>query len=366
MTSPLESKLLAKIQATADPAVRAEHVADLACYLARIGEFDRAEQFRSELRRDYGDGRDLRVSVLIMTLEALLLYFRELSPKAKDRLVRAKLLCGAGKEQQLLALTSAWLAHIEFNLGEFEAMETSIGDCINSLSADDGSAECRVALVLGDAFMHCGGPVPARRWYERARLAATKLGDQAAVGALTYNRAALRVASLRTASLTLPYENHDFALAKSELSSAINYQAVAGLLSLDHLLKAAQVGVLILEQNFNAALTAIDAIFESGSIPPTYSAQLTLKSDRARCAAELGQVDLAKSCAQGISTSEVRSLEPDDSALCFSNLARCTFLCGDISLSENFAQEMRDALRIHTERTSRLRKLVARYEMAGA
>jgi hypothetical protein len=155
VVSPLESRLTARIAEATDESLRGIYLAELACYYARVGDFDRAESHRVELRSVFGDGRDLRVSVLIMTLEALLLYFRELSPAARDRLLRARLLCAAGKEHRLLALTSAWLAHIDFNLDRFDEMSESIALGIESLDADDGAAECRLALVLGDAFMYC-------------------------------------------------------------------------------------------------------------------------------------------------------------------------------------------------------------------
>lgn len=326
MASPLEGRLTSKIAETADESQRGIYLAELACYYARIGEFDRAEAYRVDLRKVFGDGRDLRVSVLIMTLEALLLYFKELSPAARDRLLRAKLLCAAGKEHRLLALTSAWLAHVDFNLDRFDDMAESIATSLKSLDADDGTAECRLSLVLGDAFLYCNHEAAAKHWYERARVSATRLGDQAAIGAMTYNRAALRVANLRMSQLSHPGHVVDYSLAKAELKSATNYQVVAGLRSLDHLLKAAQVGVLMLERNFTKASDEIDSVLGTGEVPAHSGAFLTLHADRLTCFVELEDLSAARQCAAAFAEADWKSLSPDDRAHCLSALEEAAIL----------------------------------------
>ena len=95
MTSPLVRRLVANIDLCHDTERRACHVAELACYWARVGEFEEAERLRTELRRDFGDCRSVRVSVLIMCIEALLMYFRELSPLARGRMAGANVLSTA-------------------------------------------------------------------------------------------------------------------------------------------------------------------------------------------------------------------------------------------------------------------------------
>jgi hypothetical protein len=147
------------IQERRDPEARAMLLAELACYYARIGEFEDAETMRRDLRAEFSDGHSAPVSILIMVLESLLLYFRELSPLARDRMLRANLLSKAFREKRLVLLTSAWLAHIDFNQGRFDSMATAIQSTLETIESDDGTANCRVFLVLGDAFSFCGQPV---------------------------------------------------------------------------------------------------------------------------------------------------------------------------------------------------------------
>ncbi len=344
MASPLETRLVARIAQATEESARGIHVAELACYWARTGDFERAESSRVELRKVFGDGRDLRVSVLIMILEALLLYFKDLSPAAKDRLVRAKLLCAAGKESRLLGLTSAWLAHIQFNLGQFEDMAASIATSLDSLEADDGTAECRLSLVLGDAFMYSSQEAVARNWYERARVTATQLGDQAAIGAMTYNRAALRVANLRVTQLAKHGQSVDFSLAKAEVKSATNYQAVAGLRSLDHLLKEAQIGILMLEQDFQNALPEIERVLDSGQVPRHSGAFFTLRADRIACLTRIGAIDSAQQFAGEFKEVNLEALSPDDRALCLASLEALASISESRRTTSDISIQVQDAL----------------------
>lgn len=361
MASPLENRLTAKIAETTEETARGIYAAELACYWARTGDFERAETYRVELRKVFGDGRDLRVSVLIMILEALLLYFKDLSPAARDRLLRAQLLCSAGKERRLIALTSAWLAHIDFNLDQFERMSTALATCLDSLDADDGTAECRVSLVLGDAFMHSEEETAAKSWYERARNSATRLGDQAAIGAMTYNRAALRVSNLRIGQLLDQRQSFDISLAKSEVKSATNYQAVAGLRSLDHLIKAAQVGIFMLELDYANALLHIEQILKSKEVPKHSGAFYTLQADRVTCLVKLGKIQLAQISSDELTEISLNSLNPDDRALCFSALMELKQALMDKQTLITYNTQKQSALTQFIELRRSLRASIEKY-----
>ena len=108
-----------------------------------------------------------------MLLEGLMLYYKELSPKARDRIFRANVLSSTFRVHELTALTSAWLAHIDFNKCHFSTMASEVRKCKEFIAFDDGSANCRVSLVLGDAFLYSGQRHYSQIWYERARSAAT-------------------------------------------------------------------------------------------------------------------------------------------------------------------------------------------------
>lgn len=366
MTSPLEARLLAKIAVSQDPTERAVQCAELACYYARVGNFNEAELLRSELRAEYGNGKDLRVSVLIMTAEALLLYFRELSPAAGDRVARAQLLCTAAGEQRLLALTSSWAAHIDFNEGRFDAMVKSIDSCLRALAADDGTADCRISLVLMNAFLYAGRADLARPWYERAHRNATKIGDQAAIAAMIYNRSALKVSAARIARISEKTPSADFAMAAAELRSAINYEGMTGLLSLDHLLGCAQVSVLIYENRYEEALNQINDLFSANKVAAGTGLFALLSADQARCLAELGRTDEARTVLRKQEEFLTGDLTPDDLALCHASLETCASLLGDESRIEAHRTAKKKALAEHQIVVNQLLMKILKYsEVAG-
>lgn len=361
MISPLETRLLTSIAESRDATDQAIHRAELACYYARVGRFDEAEVLRKELRSVYGDGRDLRVSVLIMTAEALLLYFKDLSPTAGDRVARAKLLCAAAKESRLLALTAAWAAHIDFNEGRFEAMAASIAACIANLHADDGTATCRLALVLLNCHLHSGQLDSAKPWFELAHRSATKIGDQAAIGAMIYNKAALRVSLARIARINEQTVQDDFSLAAAELRSATNYQGIAGLLSLDYLLNCGKASALVHEGKFNRALSEIDSIISSGTVSPNSGLSAILLADRARCLSELGRTEEARLALVSHERSLPCDLSADDLAICYDSLEHCARLVGDSVKAEEHRAAKFGALTTHNAVIARLKEKVAKF-----
>ena len=358
MASPLVNRLEMAFQATNDPIEKAVLSAHIACYQARVGEFDDAESRRSALRKDFGDGHSARVSILIMCLDGLLLYFKDLDRNARDRLLRANLISVACRERALMALTAAWLAHIDFNLGHYESMAQEIANCDLVIDADDGTAACRVALVLGDAFSYAQKQESARRWYEHARQIATRIGDQAAVGAITYNRAALHVSAARVGGLTAPCNVEDIAFANAEVRTAVNYQALAGLSSLDHLLRSASIGVMMLEERFQDASIAIASLVVSSSAPSESAELALLHADHARCLARLGHTELAHESALKAKAIKAEKFDADDRALVLDALGQFHAALGDDVEAAKFSADMRVALGEHCQTIERLVSLL--------
>lgn len=365
LKAPLVQRLEAEIRAAGDEETRAELLAQLACYQARVGEFDHAERIRTELRSIYSDGRSPKVSIRIMCAEGLLLFYRALDPGARDRMFRANLLSVALSLPKLVALTSAWMAHIDFNAGRFDSMAKAASMCLASLDADDGSAECRIALVLGDAFLYGGNEEVSRNWYERARLLANRLGDHAAVGALTYNRAALHLVGARIDGLGGKVDPSRIALTCAEIRSAVNYQAVAQLSSLDHLLRSASASSLMLEERYSEASMAILKLIASSEVP-TGSAELALLySDSAFCLAKVGDSRLAEEMAAAAVEIDAARFDFDDQALIYDGLARYFGVIDDLGRVSELHAMADQSLARHRETIADLNRLIAPF-ISGA
>ncbi len=362
MTSPLVTRLLAELNATANPEDRALLLAELGCYWARVGEFDQSENIRQELRREFGDGRSIRVSILIMIVEALQLYYRDLSPAARDRMSRASLLSRACQNQPLLALTSAWMAHIEFNQARFDSMINELAICLGALEPDSGFAECRVSLVFGDALLLAGQPAESQAWYEKARRAAIRIGDQAAVGAMTYNRAALRVARTRYEGLRPGAAPVDIPLLRLDVESAINYQYIAQLRSLDHLLATARVGLLILQERWVEVIPLIESLLSSVDVISGTAQHTLLSADYAHALAKGGRRDDAVRQLLEVLALMPTSLPSDDRCLTLASLRQAAVQTGQTNLLADLQAQLDAAIDRHEEVMLALRTKLSRFD----
>ena len=358
MTAPLVMRLEAELLTTIDPVDRALLTVQIACYQARIGEFESAESKRVELRREFGTGQNARVSIMIMCLEGLLLYFKDLDPAARDRLLRANVISVACSERPLIALTSAWLSHIDFNQARYDSMARALAKCFESIDADDGTASCRAALVLGDAFTFTNKIAQAKAWYEHARFTANRIGDQAAVGAITYNRAALHVASGRVRRLTTPLDSSEISFIDAEVRSAINYQYVARLISLDHLLRSSSIGVLMLEEQFERACLAINEVVASSEVPRGSAELALLYADQAHCLARLGRISDAAIPAQAATAIATDQFDADDRAVIFGALGDYHLASGEESSAASWKRACQTALEEHQKTIDSLTTLL--------
>ncbi|MDE2473371.1 MAG: hypothetical protein KGL35_32850 [Bradyrhizobium sp.] len=362
MTSPLVSRLLSEIGRASDIETRYSLMAELGCYWARIGEFQEAERIRQEVRSRFGDGRSLQVSVRVMCLEGLQLYFTKLDPKARDRFVRAHLLSKAAGSRPLIALTSSWLSHIDFNLNRFDDMAQHAAECLSSLDGEsDVMADCRVSLVLGDALLYAGEVTHSNRWYERARRCATSSGDQAAIGAMTYNRAALRVTGMRIDSLKITPSASGLRLLLREVETAINYQAIAELRSLDHLLLAAKAGCFMLQERFVDAEPILSRLLSSAAESPESSQHSIASADLAALLARTNRRSESIARLQSINEEQYQRLPADDAAIAYASLANAASECGDRPLSERFAAISKHFLESHDSTLSALRVELNRF-----
>lgn len=361
MTAPYVKRLYEQIDSSADASSRAVLTSELACYWARVGEFEEAERLRQELRSVFGDGRDIRVSILIMCIEGLLLYFKELSPGAFDRLARARLLSVASKDRELIALTSAWLAHLHFNTNKYVEMADAIRVCIDSLDSSNLPATCRVAMLLGDAHLYSGSASVAQAWYDFARTAALKLGDQAFVGALTYNRSALRIFQARMESAVSENTEDHIRLLAGEVQSAINYQAIARLRSLDHLLATSRVWVLMLQKNYVVARQEINALLAATEVKPLSSQAIILKADLAQCLAALGKWAECSTQIDEVLSHDVKKHDPGDQILIYSSLIAASRLCEQVQDLPALGAALIEAITSHKLQSSAIEEMLLPY-----
>lgn len=362
MESPYESRIHQDLQNASEPSQHAALQAELAAYFARVGRFSDAEGLISEIRSTFGDGRSGYVSVLLMCAEGLLAYYRDLSPESHDRFSRAQTLSIAARSGALSALTSAWLAHIDFNLHRHDDMARALRTFISTLPEADLQARCRFSLTLGDAFLVSDQRELSRRWYRSGRDFASRLGDHAAIGAFTYNQAALSVFGCRIEALDASLSVDLLTLATNEVKAASNYQYLARLQSLQQLLDNASASILILQHQYDRAAKLLEALLGSSALISPSSSLVTTRCDLALCYAQLGSQQDFDRIVDSIEIEKISDCSPDDSAVAYGAL-RDSYDCnGQAAKARYFDDLMAASLEEQRNKINMLRDLLAPFE----
>jgi hypothetical protein len=362
MDAPFVKKLVDQISATSDPSDRAILQADLAAYKARIGDFEGVDALIAELRAQYGDGRNARVSIMIMAVEAQQIYFKQLGPMARDRMARAQLLSVAIRDAKLTALTSAWLAHIDFNFQKHNEMARNIRMSIDTIGKDDHLAASRLALTLGDAFFAAELPTHGKRWYSKAHEHAIKLGDHTAIAALTYNKAALGTFVARIQAVENKIPADQISLLSGEVKTARSYQAVVQVQSLQNLLSHATSGVQLLQENYESALKSLQDLIACSAVFSPVGHPVSFKCDIILCMAKTGRKDEAHLLLNSLTDSEIEELPADDRLVALAALRKAILELGDDKLMDRYSDAFESTMIEYKTKTEELRKFLAPYE----
>lgn len=316
--APLLTRLDEQLATCADPQRRAELVAERGCYLARVGDFKGANEAAERLRASDGGG-NVRISAWVMLLEGLILFFERDARSARDRVSRAHALSIAARQHSLAALTAAWLAHIEVGDGHHGPTADRIKLAIDLAGPEDRSTHVRVGLFMGDLHSAVGDKDSARRWYDQARRQASRIGDEAALGAIMAKRSTIQLNRLQTLALlddgySVPATELEFAAL--ELDSACNYQAATGMTSMDFALRVGRAQALMLGGQYAAAQGLLQTLLDSAEFRPWCRNRPRLVADHAWCRFMQGEPMLASDLP---GDSELESLDPldaDDRLVC--------------------------------------------------
>jgi len=287
------ANLLEKIEAALaieqDLVKCAELSARKALYLSRVGRFAEAKIIVSSLRHQYGDGHNPIISVWIILAEGVADFFENLGARARDRISRAYLLGVAIGDRRLAAITSSWKAHIEFESSNFDSMAKALKVCLDNIDDDNNDAKTRFEMIIANCLFLCGDREKAQKWFLLSRDSALKIGDQATIDALIYNRAAFAMARLRAERCTGAVDQREVARIHLELTSAKNYQEIAGIGAVNHFVDLCLARALILEEKFDLALEALAAVRSVGPFAAYNFSLALIDLEMAFCLSKLGR-----------------------------------------------------------------------------
>ena len=301
-----------EIQSAAEPWLRAVSIARRACYWARVGRFADARGSVIEIRARFGQGQDARVTIWLMLLEGLIQLYESLAPGAKDRIDRAQFLSLAIRDNELIAITSAWKAHIEFETSKYGQMIESLKTALSHTTNQNYEANSRIAMIVADLHYMCGQRSYAQHWFMVSRDHALAAGDQASIDALLYNRAAFGLAYLRSKRCIEPLDQQVVAAVGMEVASAKNFQALTQIEAFENCIFLCEARVLMLANDFAAAYRALEAVRAKGPFAPYNFSQDLIELELAFCSFKLGMKSSATAHFEKIRDKQFSELDADE------------------------------------------------------
>lgn len=286
--NPLLERLLRELSEAKDPEIRAELIARIAALDARGGDFDTARKRIDEIRKVFGDGRSGRVTVWLMVAEGLIHHYEKFSAEARDRMSRAQLLSTAMNFPTVASLSSAWLAHIDFESGAYDSMVAAISVSIKFREATNHDANARTAAVLANAFLICGDEREALRWFGVARDEATKAGDRSTVEAILYNRAAFLTTLARAENCIEDVSAESLHSIRLQMRSSKNFQELTRFATLPAHVLLWDARMLMLEREYSQAMAKLSEVRDQSRFAEHNFSPRFVDLEIAYCLARLG------------------------------------------------------------------------------
>lgn len=303
--SQLLVRLKQELQTATAPDHRAELLAKIAGNLARMGQFTEAKQVVEDLRKTYGDGRSGRVTVWIMLAEGLIHLYEKLSPQAMDRISRAQALGIAMKYPTMIALASAWKAHLEFEEGTYESMAQSLALATQYATETDFDANTRVAMVLCNSFMICGNRAASQKWFMIAREQAAKNGDQPSIEALLYNRAAILTTRVRAENCINAVNAEELRPIRMETESSRNFQQLTRLATFPSHLLLWDARLQMLEGDYAPAIDKLRSVRDKSPFAGHNFSQAYIDLEIGYCQLRLNRIEEALAAYQAVGELQV-------------------------------------------------------------
>ena len=320
--SRLLARLDAEIKSARTPIEADCKRAERACYLARTGRIAESKAVVDQLHKCYGQRPHIEVSVWVHLAEGLIGHFSEVDPAARQKIQRAKALCTAASLKPMQALTSAWLASMEYARSNMDAMFTEVETSLTHAAPDHHPARARAALAIAQAVHLAGRMDLARVWYDRVRMHTLPEGDDATISALMHGMASLHGELLRqTAMAGLPrVQESATALIGAESNKRFDeLNRISSLPALEPLLRA-QIHSLL--GNFGEACHLYDENLDALRLRGGLRLQAHLLADRAWCRLRMGMRDRALDDANATLGRFVDDTHLDDRAAAHSRLAQ--------------------------------------------
>jgi tetratricopeptide (TPR) repeat protein len=306
--------------------------AERACYLARQGQYQQAAAELDALRKRYEARPHPAISTWLSLADGLMSHFTEVGVAARDKMRRAHALSSAGRLMPLHALSSAWLAHMDYTRMDFDSMVRHLSQALHLAAPDHHAARSRGNLVVAQALHLAGRLDSAMPWYQRARTHANAEGDDATISAIMFNMATLRASNLRQVALTGEGNAMEGVYALMSADATSSFDARTGAVSAMPLMPLLRAQILALQGDPAGALAAYEAHLDGAQgLSRLHCANL---ADQAWCRSEVGQLEAARTDALAAEASLGSDTQLDDRAVTHSRCAQVFAALGETAQAQ--------------------------------
>lgn len=320
MKDLLQERLEVSSRSCRDPVQKSLIDAERAYHLARTGGFEAARELLAAIRELSRTCFAPSVAIWVMLSEGIIEFFEDLNPRAYDRFRRAYALSVSLGDEDLQALTSAWMAHIEFNQRDYIGMASSANRCLAIYPRGQSSSHMRMFMVFANSNLYAGNVTKANEYFDRARSIALSDGDRASVGAVVYNRAVLMLNNFRLQKFLNVGETVDIGLLSVSVESSTAFQGITRNRSLEELPQMCEARLSMIKGDFASALTIFSGIRKSQNRHRGGAKDPLLDVEYATCLAKSGERALAKSVLGGVDLQKHIELDNDDQIVFISQL----------------------------------------------
>lgn len=329
---------------------------ELAGLLARHGELDRARDEIAKLRAEFRFEPDAGVTAWVSLAEGLLDYYEDLDTGCRDRLQRAYSLASAAQMRPLQALSTAWLALLDYVQHDVDSMAQRLRHAFDLSTPDDHGVRARAGLVAAQGYHWSGHMERAQPWYESARQHALADGDEAMMSAVLYNRYAIQMNLQREAEAqrvvdvgAQPTAETLAKLASDALRGAESterFDQMVGATSLHVLHPLMRAQLLTIQGQFDEARGLFAQHYEVGLQQGMKSKAALLLADRAWCEVRCGDVGKGLGLAHEAEAGLAALGDADDDAAARCRLVQVYEACGSAD-DKDRAIELREVAARH-------------------
>ncbi len=299
--------------------------AERASWLGRQGQFDAARSALLDVRSVQDTAPHPAVAAWICLAEGLIEHHSHYAAVARDRIRRAYALSAAARLRPLIALSAAWMAHLDYLYGDMQSLARHVAEALQEAADDHHAARSRACLVVASAYHWSGRLDLAQAWYVKARGHAMSEGDQIGISAMMLNRAWIggnqaRVAAIFGDENRVPDGTQLRQLMLGAESSG-HFDAHVGKTSQRSLMPLLRAQLSMLQGDFDAALK----LYEE-QIPVAIGEGMdymlpVFRADTAWCHVRLGRPEAALGDAQVAEAAFGADCEAEDRAIAHGRLA---------------------------------------------